>query len=60
MGISEGDLVSFSTGGHKVTGHVNRITKRATILVQAPNGSLYDDGKRYQKYYVPLNRLKRA
>jgi len=60
LGISQGDLVSFSIEGRRLTGHVNRITKRATILVQSPKGALYDDGFKYQKYYVPLNRLKRA
>ena len=60
LGIAEGDLVSFSIDGQRLTGHVNRITKRATILVKCPSGLMYDDGHKYSKYYVPLNRLKRA
>lgn len=60
LGISEGDLVTFSIEGRKLTGHVNRITKRATILVASPTGAMYDDGQKYNKYYVPLGRLKRA
>lgn len=60
LGISRGDLVTFSMEGRKLTGHVNRITKRATVLVANSKGALYDDGHKYMKYYVPLNRLKRA
>lgn len=60
LGISPGDLVTFSNQGRSLTGHVNRITKRATVLVASPKGSLYDDGRKYLKFYVPLSRLKRA
>jgi len=60
LGISQGDLVTFSNQGQNLTGHVNRITKRATVLVASSKGSMYDDGCKYVKYYVPLNRLKRA
>ena len=60
LGISEGDLVTFSMEGRRLTGHVNRITKRATVLVASPSGEMYDDGKKYSKFYVPLSRLKRA
>jgi hypothetical protein len=60
LGISAGDLVRFKIEGRELEGHVNRITKRATILVPDPRGSVYDDGKKYQKYYVPIQKLKRA
>ena len=60
LGISQGDLVSFSSQGKNLTGHVNRIAKRATVLVASDKGSMYDDGRKYVKYYVPLSRLKRA
>ncbi len=60
LGISQGDRVTFSIEGRKLTGHINRITKRATVLVANSKGALYDDGQKYLKYYVPLNRLKRA
>lgn len=60
LGITPGDKVTFQLDGQQVMGHVNRITKRATILVRSPRGTLYDDGRKYQKYYVPLNRLRRA
>ena len=60
LGILPGDQVTFALQGRTLKGHVNRITKRATILVRNPQGTLYDDGHKYQKYYVPLNHLKRA
>jgi hypothetical protein len=60
LGISPGDLVTFTAEGQKLKGHVNRITKRATILVPTPQGTLYDDGRKYQKFYVPLNLLTRV
>jgi hypothetical protein len=60
LGISPGDQVTFTIEGQQFKGHVNRITKRATILVPTPRGTLYDDGRKYQKYYVPLYRLERA
>jgi len=41
-------------------GTVNRITKRATVLVEDPEGEPYSDGKRYRKYLVPLQLLTRA
>lgn len=60
LGVSPGDLVTFSFEGRHLTGYINRITKRATVLVQTPTGVRYNDGKSYRKYYVPLSRLKRA
>lgn len=60
LGVSLGDQVTFSFEGRHLTGHINRITKRATVLVQHPEGIRYSDGKSYQKYYVPINRLQRA
>ena len=60
LGIGVGDTVSFEHHGHQLTGMINRITKRATILVADPNGVQYDDGKNYLTYYVPLGRLRKA
>jgi hypothetical protein len=60
LGISPGDQVTFSVDGQQIKGHVNRITKRATILVKHPQGVLYSDGCKYQKFYVPLKHLRRA
>jgi hypothetical protein len=57
LGIRVGDTVSFSFHGQHLTGLVNRITRRATVLVEDPSGELYTTGKRYLKYYVPLQGL---
>jgi len=57
--IRVGDMVHFHHDGHKMTGRVNRITRRATILVASKKGELFNDGRRYQRYYVPLEKLKK-
>lgn len=58
FGIKVGDQVSFGHEGKRYTGFVNRITKRATILVPTNKGELFSDGKRYAKFYVPIQNLK--
>lgn len=56
--IRVGDQVTFRhDGGHRV-GRVNRITRRATVLVADPNGQPFSDGKRYSRFYVPLEKLR--
>jgi len=60
LGIRCGDTVIFHVDGSRYRGFVNRITKRATVLVKDPTGTEYSDGVRYAKYYVPLPMLKRA
>jgi hypothetical protein len=57
--IRVGDMVHFHHDGHKLNGRVNRITRRATILVASKKGELFNDGQRYQRYYVPLEKLKK-
>ncbi len=57
-GILVGSPVTFPFRGRRLTGHVNRITKRATVLVEDPAGDRYSDGKHYRKYYVPVELLK--
>jgi hypothetical protein len=37
---------------------VNRVTKRATVLVPDPAGLEFSDGTRYRPYYVPLSLLE--
>jgi hypothetical protein len=59
FGICVGDLVSFELDGVRHVGRVNRITRRATILVEDPRGVLYSDGKRYRTFYVPLPLLRK-
>jgi hypothetical protein len=56
--IRVGSRVAFQFEGQPLVGTVNRITRRATVLVADPNGQRYDDGTRYRKYYVPLSHLR--
>ncbi len=60
LGIGCGDEVKFSVDGQDYQGFVNRITKRATVLVRDPQGVRYNDGKTYSKFYVPLTMLRPA
>lgn len=57
-GIVVGTEVAFELHGVRLTGRVNRVTKRATVLVPDPEGAPYADGNRYAKYYVPLGALQ--
>lgn len=57
FGIRVGDPVSFIHDGQRYRGFVNRITKRATVLVQHSRGELFSDGKRYARFYVPIQNL---
>jgi hypothetical protein len=50
--------VTFLFEGRPLTGRVNRLTKRATVLVEDPEGERFSDGRRYRKYYVPILHLK--
>jgi hypothetical protein len=59
FGIRAGDWVRFRLDGQHYTGRVNRITRRATVLVRDPEGERYTDGNHYSKYYVPLTMLER-
>ncbi len=56
-GIRPGALVTFAFEGQVLTGRVNKVTRRATVLVEDPTGLRYSDGKRYRKFYVPLRSL---
>lgn len=56
--IRVGSRVSFHHEGKRYIGTVNRITRRATVLVADASGTLYNDGGRYRKYYVPLSHLQ--
>ncbi len=58
--IRVGSRVMFQHEGARHVGTVNRITRRATILVVDAQGQLYDDGLRYRKFYVPLSHLQPA
>lgn len=55
--LKPGSRVRFSFEGRVLTGHINRITRRATVLVADPKGERFSDGHRYRRYYVPLEHL---
>lgn len=59
-GIVIGQTVAFLHEGGELVGKVNRINRRATVLVNDPRGVRYSDGGRYAKFYVPLERLRPA
>lgn len=60
FGIRAGDRVRFELEGQRYQGVVNRVTKRATILVEDASGPRYSDGKRYAKFYIPVGMLERC
>ena len=60
FGIRAGDCVRFELDGQRYQGVVNRVTKRATILVEDAHGPRYSDGKRYAKFYIPVGMLERC
>jgi hypothetical protein len=57
-GIRLGSRVAFQFEGRRLEGRVNRITKRATVLVEDPSGVRYSDGRHYKTYYVPIAHLE--
>jgi len=57
-GIVPGRRVRFRLDDVEHVGRVNRVTRRATVLVEDPEGAPYSDGKRYAKFYVPLSLLE--
>lgn len=58
QGIHIGSLVSFTYQGRYHEGTVGRITKRATVFVEDPEGQWHAGGRYYAKYYVPLDELE--
>jgi len=58
FGMRPGDPVRFRFEGAQYTGIVNRITKRATVLVRDTQGRQYGDGHRYARFYVPVESLE--
>lgn len=58
LGFTVGARVKFRYQGRWLNGRVNRITKRATVLVDDPTGEVWSDGRRYGRYYVPLGELR--
>ena len=58
FGIKPGDQVRFCFEGAQYTGIVNRITKRASVLVKDTRGARHSDGKRYSTFYIPVEFLE--
>lgn len=58
--LEVGCRVKFDFEGETFIGFINRITTRATVLVESSKGRRYSDGKQYQKFYIPLDWLKRV
>lgn len=56
--LGPGDMVGFEFDGQMLVGKINRINRRATVLVSDAGGPRYSDGGRYRKYYVPLGNLR--
>jgi hypothetical protein len=59
-GIRVGSRVTFLFEGQRLGGRVNRLTKRATVLVEDAQGECFSDGGRYRRYYVPIVHLRLA
>ncbi len=57
--LEVGCQVKFEFEGETFIGFINRITTRATVLVESLKGRRYSDGKQYEKYYIPLDWLKK-
>jgi hypothetical protein len=58
--LRPGHRVRFSFEGKTLTGVINRINARATVLVEDPRGARYNDGRKYVKFYMPLALLQAA
>lgn len=58
FGIRPGVKVRFRFDGVEHTGFVNRVSRRATVLVEDSRGQRYTNGKHYLKYYIPIPHLQ--
>lgn len=59
-GLLVGSRVRFAFEEKVLCGIVTYIGKRATVMVKSPRGAYHDPrGRRYDKYYVPLDALTR-
>lgn len=57
-GVVLGTRVRFEQDGRWLEGIVNRVTRRATVLVPSPDGELFSDGRTYDRFYVAVNMLE--
>jgi len=58
FGVRPGVKVRFRFDGVEHSGVVNRINKRATVLVEDQRGERYSNGRHYRKFYVPIQMLE--
>lgn len=58
--IRVGDTVEFDLDARRHRGRVNRITRRASVLVEDPRGEPFNDGRCYLTFYVPLPLLRKV
>lgn len=58
--VRVGDVVEFVLDAKRHRGRVNRITRRATVLVEDPRGEPFTDGRCYLTFYVPLPLLRKV
>lgn len=58
--VRVGDVVEFDLDAKRHRGRVNRITRRATVLVEHPRGEPFSDGRCYLTFYVPLPLLRKV
>ncbi len=55
-----GDMVYFDFKNRKLEGILYKVNKRAVVMVKSENGQYSDKkGTKYEKYYVPLEKLQR-
>ncbi|MBA7555297.1 hypothetical protein ES705_47955 [subsurface metagenome] len=59
FGIEVGDKVSFEYNNKTYIGIVNRITKRATVLVKDKNNSKNANEEGFLKFYIPISMLNK-
>lgn len=59
-GFKIGDNVKFEFKGKQLTGKINKINKRATVMSPSTHGNYVDNkGQHYVKFYIPLDHLKK-
>lgn len=60
-GLRVGCRAVFEVEGRRYEGVITRITKRATVMVEDPEGGFVDGkGRRHSKFYIPLGLLRPA
>ena len=58
--LAPGDRVRFEHAGVNRVGIIQRITRRASVLVPDRSGQMHSDGVRYLRFLVPLDQLRKV